>query len=256
MAESTVETETIKTIAKDTKRGFDPKERLMNRGLRRASIVLYLDEEKGVEIGWNDTLVNAMNQPMGYRREGVLGEIGEVQDTIDKLHRANSESILRIDKELTKAKQEAARKEIIDASQPLIDAAEEKLAELSKKRDDLIAELEATGMTIKIRAVPPVIQKDCRRKAKQRLEITGKNIPDDKAEEFDAAYTAELMAVLIQSIKDHESGEENFGATYEDAVALMEYLPPGQFARLDKLMGEVQTRDAISQSIESQEDFS
>ena len=217
--------EQAERIASITKKGFDLEERLKNRGLRKATITLYLDEEKGVEIGWARDKKNELGAVVGREREGIFGEIDALEE---KRRKADSE-----DKSL-----------------------DSEIAELETKRDEMLEELNKSAIVVNIRAVPPVIQKDCRRKTKATLGIETKNIPDDMAEEFDIASTAHLMAVLIQRVTDNATGGVNEGIDYAEAITMMGYLPPGQFYRLDAKMGEVQFTDAISQSIKGQEDFS
>jgi hypothetical protein len=130
------------------------------------------------------------------------------------------------------------------------------IAKLTVERDKLIEEMNATALIIKMRAVPPVIQKDCRRKAKALLKITSKNIPEEMQEAFQETHAAFLMSVLFESVTDTESGGVIEATTYEDAIEYIKYLPSGQYERLDIAMGKVQYTDAISREIEGQEDFS
>jgi hypothetical protein len=212
----------LKEIAKTTKRGFDLSARLKNRGLRKSTIVLFLDEEKGPELGWAFDNKDIMGNVVSRSREGVIG-------ALDLLSTTEGEPSAAIKKDI---------------------------AELEKKRDALIADLSKTGITVKLRAVPPIIQKDIRRRAKATLEITEKDVPPDIEEEFNLSQSAHLMTLVFQSITDNETGEVNTEVTYADAVDLIGYLPPGQFQRLDNEMGKVQFMDAISTEIETQEDFS
>jgi hypothetical protein len=244
----------IKKVQTLTKRGFDPKARLQNRGLRRATITLFLDEEKGVELGWAREIYNEFNQPVGMEHEGVLGEL-------DLAVRLRENRIAEHEKALQEHAEAANAGKVTGTrakAAPKLDNADidERIAELEAKRDELVKELERTGLTIKLRAVPPIIEKGTRRQAKVTLGINEKNIPDDKKEEFNIAAMAHLMAVMFQSVTDNESGEVNEETTYDDAIALMDYLPPGQWHRLDNQIGKVQFTDAISRVIESQEDFS
>lgn len=222
----------IDKMVKTTKRGFDVKARLRNRGLRRGSITIYLNEEMGPELGWAYDKLDGFGNVVRREREGVIGEIDSLKDDQQK---------------------------ILDAREPSSDAPtglEDKAAELEAKRDELIAELAKTAMHFELRAVPPVIQKDMRRRARQTLGIKEKDIPEGLTEEFNTAEAAHLMTVIIQSVKDNETGGVNTEVTYEDAIDMMGYIPPAQFARLDELMGKIQFTDAISREIESQEDFS
>lgn len=213
-------------MVKTTKDGFDLSARLRNRGLRKATITLYLDEEKGVELGWAHDTVDTFGNVTGRAREGVVGELEALVESKDGVSAVQAKNI--------------------DA----------KIAELEAKRDALIEELNKDALVIRMRAVPPVIQKDCRRKARASIGVKEKNVPDDMIEEYGLAHIAHLMSVMFQSITDTQSGETNAQTTYQDGVELIDYLPPGQFDRLNEKMGEVQYTDAISRTIEGQEDFS
>jgi hypothetical protein len=233
-----------------TKKGFDLKARLKGRGLRKGSITLYLDELTGPELGWAYDLTNKLGFFVKRVRHGVLGELDNVEELKAKTTAAYD--LASAAEDLKPAEKTKLTKEY----NSIIAAFDAKINELESQRDDLVQEITHSGLTIAAQAVPTVIQKDCRRKAKATLEIKGKNIPEDLAEDFEMCEQAHLMAAMIQSITDNATGHVNLGATYEDAVDLMGMLPPGQFQRLDAMLGDLQFTDNISLSIESQEDFS
>lgn len=218
------EAEKVRTM---TKRGFDVRERLKGKGLRRGSIVLYLDAEVGEELGDVRRETNALGEETGRVREGVLGEIDALQEK-----RAKSKV--------------AAERTALDAQ----------IAALTERRDALVERLAETGLTVHLHAVPPVIQKDAHRRAKSTLGIAEKGIPEDKRAEAQAMEIAHLFSDVITSIVDNESGDVNDEITHEDVAALRDLLPPAQWDRLDEAIGRVQFTDAISRNIESQEDFS
>lgn len=234
----------IDKIVDITKKGFSLKDRLQKRGLRKATLTLYLDEEKGPELGWVYNLTNGVGQVIGRERHGVLGTLDEAQVAL-----ANWDSV-GVNEAKTLGKMTAAK--IVKHREGLV----AEIEKLEGERDVLVAELTKTALTVNLRAVPPVIQKDARRRARTSLGITEKGIPEDRAEELAVSETAHLMSMVIQSIMDNQTGEVNAETSYEDAIDLMGYLPPGQYARLDQKIGELQFMDAISLSIESQEDFS
>lgn len=228
MTTETEQQEAIEKIADMTKKGFDLSARLQNRGLRKATITLYLDEEMGAELGNAYDLKNAMGVVIGRERSGVIGDLDALVAARDT---PNPDGTVGPD---------------------LADSIER----LEAKRDALIEELTKTGIVVSLRAVPPVIEEDCKRKARATLGLKEKSVPKDLTEEFNIAQTAHLMSVMIQRVTDNATGEVNEGASYDECVSMMEYLPKSQFARLDEKLGELQFTDAISRSIESQEDFS
>lgn len=240
----------IDKMVKTTKRGFDVKARLRNRGLRRGSITIYLNEEMGPELGWAYDKLDGFGNVVRREREGVIGEIDSAKNAREDLIAQRTARFTAAGEE--EDKDAAKALSVYPDMLPL----EEKIADLEAKRDELIVELAKTAMHFELRAVPPIIQKDMRRRARQTLEIKEKDIPEGLTEEFNTAEAAHLMTVIIQSVKDNETGEVNTEVTYEDAIDMMGYIPPAQFARLDELMGKIQFTDAISREIESQEDFS
>lgn len=238
------ETDVLENIEADTKKGFDLLERLKNRGLRRATLTLFLDEELGPKLGWAyDVNHPTQNYFIRREREGVVGELDALDEKYEEA-KAELEASAATKAVTTKA-HDAFEKEWADKREAL-------QAEVT----ELTAELAKTGLTISMRAVPPVIQKNTRRQAKEKLGITEKGIPEDRTDEFNLSQLAYLMTVMFQSVTDVESGDVNTATSYDDAMALIDFLPPGQFERLNETMGRVQFTDAISRSIEGQEDFS
>jgi len=246
------ETAAIEKIEKMTKAGFDLKSRLQNRGLRKATITLYLDEELGPKLGYATDILNAYDHVTGRERGGVVGELDEMVESRDKLRKQHEKAVEDDSEKMTAP----AKKKAKDAFESADAAFDEPIAELEKKRDEMTAQLASTGLRLELRAVPPVIEKDCRRKARASLEIKGKGIPEDMKDEFTLAVQGHLMSVLVQTVTDNLTEDVNEGMPYEDAVAMIEYLPTSQFIRLDQKMGELQYADAISRAIEGQEDFS
>lgn len=235
--------ETLEKITKVTKKGFSLQDRLGGRGLRRGSIKLFLDEATGAELGWSRDVFDLLGNKESLDREGVLGEIEDAKEEL-------AGEIVEDVKDENAAKVTGKQRVEFD-QKPL----KKRITELEKKRDALIAEIDKTSIVVQVRAIPPKIQRDARRKAKVTLKITGKDIPEELTVDFNASQSAHLMALMIQRIIDTETGEINDGATYQDAIDLMDELPPGQFSRLDNLIGQIQFTDSISESIEVQEDF-
>lgn len=234
--------EELEKIVSTTKRGFDLKARLKGRGLRKGRITLYLDEEIGVKLGQAEDMFDALGNKVERVREGVLGDLDVLQE--------------RKAAAVAGHEAEANSEGKHDASALDTKEIDKHIAQLEAKRDKLVKELTQSSIVIHMRAVPPVIHKDLRRRARKTLGIEEKNIPEDRQEEYNLAHTAHLMSAMFQSVTDSETGEVNTETTYEDAVDMMNELPPGQFERLDLLMGKVQYTDSISRSIEGQEDFS
>ena len=239
----------LEEIVKTTKKNFDPRERLRKRGLRRATITLFLDEEVGEQLGRDYPRMNSLGIVVGHDRVGIIGDLAELAEVREKLVAAH-------ERDLAAATTASAKAKLKKDHEEALGDIDSNIAELEAKRDELIKQLIDSGLTLKLRAVPPVIQKDCHRKAKQTCEIEGKGVPEDRREEVNDAEMAHLVAAVVESMTDNETGDTNNVFDYSDAVALAEELPPSQWARLDAKIGELQFTDGISRAIESQEDFS
>src|SRR5687768_9714352 len=136
----------LEKIVADTKRGFDLKARLKNRGLRKATLTLFLDDEKGAELGWAHDLTDALGNVVGREQEGVVGELELAQQKLE-------------DWLNNKGHGDRTQEEIDGHRVTLAN----KVIELEAQRDELIAELTKTAIVVKLCAVPPKIQKDCHR---------------------------------------------------------------------------------------------
>lgn len=262
-------------IERETSRGFSPRDRMQNRSLRSATITLFTDEEKGPLLGDARDVFAANGQFAGRAREGILGEIDLAEFEKAKAIEAMRQETIRAAglKWMSENPTGLFDETTVEHPEYKTPDIDKKIKALEKKRDALMEEMEATALTFSLRAVPPIIQKDCLRLAKKSQKARERNASldaddpkydeewaefdaDDKKEWFAQAQTAHLLTKMIQSVKDHESGGVNTVTTFEDAMDYIDFLPPGQFSRLDFKLGELQIKDAISRSIESQEDFS
>lgn len=216
----------MEQVAQEIKKGFSLKERLENRGLRRAKVTLYLDENAG-----------ARHKAVADRIKAIQAEVDDAQQERDMADSVSNEAV----------KAQAEQK---------VGTLVAERATLTVQVMEMEKELERDSLAVSLRAVPAKIAKDCRRRAKVSCDITGKDIPEDKMEEFVQAYNAHLMSLTVVSITDNSTGGINEGLSYQDANDLIDFLPPGQYERLSRAMNEVQFRDAFSETLEVQEDFS
>lgn len=243
----------LERIRSTAKKNFDPRERLRNRGLRRDTITVYLDEVTGEKLGRNYPQYDQFNNVMSYERTGVIGKIADLEDKIESDAAEYQKSLLLAEDTADEA---STVKALAKAHKAQLKIDEAKLADLYTEREELKAELHRTGLTFKLRAVPPVIDKDCHRLAKQSLGIEGKGVPEDRKDEVSESRVAHLLVKMTEELIDNETGASNSGITYEEAMDMPAQLPPGQWSRLDLKMGELQYTDGISRTIEMQEDFS
>lgn len=217
------ETAEIEQVVKEVKRGFSLKDRLEKRGLRKVTVTLFLDENVGAE------------------HKEIADKIIALNAQIDELSEMHGQSV----EGETKA---ALLKEI--------ERVTAERDEMIPERDALEDRLREEALIVHLRAVPPVIARDAHRRARAELEIEEKNIPRNRMEDFLPVMNCHLLSLTVQSITDTATNETNDGLSYQDARDLMDYLPSSQTERLANALNEVQFRDAFSESIEAQEDFS
>ena len=202
-------------IVTEAKAKFDLTERLRGRGLRTGEITLYLDEVNGEKLGWARPIKNQLGITINTERVGVLGEI--------------------------------------DALDPKSETYDADLERLSAERDAIIAEIKQSGITVHLRAVPPVIAKSHEREAKKRLNIKGKT-PEDQQNAVAEVQYALLYVDTVTGVTDSE-GADSGRLDYDGARALIDYLPTHQLLRLREKVLDIQFGDAIDESIQAQTDF-
>ncbi|MET4703110.1 hypothetical protein [Frigoribacterium sp. UYMn621] len=222
MSDPINEAEEIAATVTEAKGSFDLKARLMKRGLREKRITLYTDEVAGEELGYAKDIPRVvLGSIVGNEREreGVLGEI-------DTLENADS----------------------LDAEQ------ENTLVTLKVRANELRSALESTAITVDLRAVPPIIAEDARRKAKRELNLKGPGPFED--ENWPAVSMAKLLQVVITGLTDHATGETTKLISFDDAKALKDFLPASEYLRLDLAIGAIQFKTAIDESVTGSADFS
>lgn len=218
------EVEEVDGIIAEAKTDYDLIDRLRKRGMRTATIKLYTDEITGDLLGTahDEPVNNILGIPVSSKRvrEGVLGEIDELESVINPN-----------------------------------DGQKKRLKALHAEAKKLRATLEATSIIFKLRAVPQIIVDSVRRETKQALKIKGKNIPEDREEEFIQKNNALLLSKIIESFTDTEAGITQNGISVEWAEGLKEYLPPYEYVRLNVKLNEIQFKNALSEGVTDQADF-
>jgi hypothetical protein len=207
----------IEQVAEDAQANYDLEARLRGRPMRERGITLFTDEVKGEELGGVEEIRNQLQMVVGKRRWGLIGDL-------DLLEQVEGE------------KDQAA----IDDLKAKIAAKREELAE--------------TGVTVKLRAVPEIIVKDTRRKAKRYLGVKGK-VGEDQIEDYSEEITNQVLAVTIQSIEFHEDDYKVEKVNVADARNLRSFLPPSEFDRLDRKLYEIQFQASISEQATDNTDF-
>lgn len=226
-------------VQDEARKTFDMRARLMGATRRTKTVTVYTDDTAGAELG---SVVDEMlgEYATGRKiRTGLIGKLDEITE------RAKS-SVLLLDEDA--------------------DDYDERVAEINamigEESDAITAEITAlqekmheSSMTFTIQALPDVIVRSITRKAKAALEIKGKGIPEALEEEYALEYTAHFLSASTVQFTDNASGETFRELSVEDAKALRDFLPAGQFPRLDRAMVELSIEAQISNQATDTPDF-
>ena len=219
------------TIA-EAKAGFNLAETLRGRRFRTGSITVYTDEI------------------LGEKHFDLEAELKKVKD---------STSSLGI---LLDAAGELGLTAAVVALQPLFDAAllsgvdAAKVAEIEAQLAPIKLELEATSLTFELRAVPPIVVKDARRRAKKALGIVGKNVSEDLEEQFLEYASAYVLSAMVTGYVSHATGDTIAKLSDSDARDLGDLLPEGEFGRLSAMVNDIQFKTVVGANVTETPDFS
>lgn len=220
----------IDDIQESVREGFDLRQRLLGGSPLEKVVTVYTDAATGAELGGAEDIEGQGGLVMGRRRWGLLGRLEEV--------RLRAEAL--------------AKQEVVDEEE--IAALEAESADLTAKVKPLLKKLEKSALVFTIRAVPDLIIRDTRRKAREALGIKNKGI-QGKEEEYSLEYTAILLSASVASYVDNATGKTHAGLTVQEARDLRDYLPAGQFPKLDKAMIDVSFEAQIGHHATDSPDF-
>ena len=211
----------VDAIAEEAKEDFDLEADLKGvaAGRKPTHVRVYTDEDTGEEIGGVEISKNAFGVQTDIDRWGILGEIDELE--------ANN-----VDGNNTKA-----------------------IAALKRKLPALRKKLEQSAIDITLVKLPPVIRRSSVRLAKVALDIKGK-IPADRQDDFEAQNLAELLALSCTGYVDHARNRRTNGLTVKNAIALRDYLPDSEYAKVVNAVSSLQFKAVISEAATESADFS
>jgi hypothetical protein len=201
--------------------------------LRERKVTVYRNQKAAEELGGfedKQTLLGTTQR----ERWGLLGKLDERRTAKIELEKDNEDG--RFDASIQILADE-------------IDALIEEIAPVAEA-------LKASALTLELRAVPPVILKDTRRRARKELGIKGKNIPEDRMEEYEDLQQAELLSDMLVSVVDGRGRKPSRQPDVAWALKLRQRLHESEYGRIDRLVGEIQYRGAVANSIAESGDFS
>jgi hypothetical protein len=220
----------VESVIEEAREGFDLRARLIGANTLTKTVKVYTDTATGRELGGSEDRRTQNGIVVGRRRWGVQGRLEELGLEAEAL----------------------GKQEEPDVEQ--IKAIEDESAALVKKSKTLLAKLEKSALVFTLRAVPELIIRDTRRKAKANLNIKGKGA-QGREEDLALEFTILLLAASVSEWTDNASGTVLSSLTDQQARDLNDLLPPGQFDRLDRAMIELSFEAQIANSGTDDADF-
>lgn len=223
----------IEAVVEEVKGSFDLGGFLKGAKTRFKTVRVYTDSEAGAELGGTriDTQYGFIT---GSSRVGLIGETLDLSDRLKALS------------------------ELEEATEATLEEVQEIAAQIDANKvriDELHKQLDESALDFEIQSLPPVIQKDAGRRAKNALGIKGK-VPEARQEEYDERRNAEILSLATMRITKVATGERNPGITPEDAQDILDYLPDSEQRRLAAVLEEVALRSGIADKLASSSDFS
>lgn len=211
--------------------GYSLRDRLRGVSTRTKTVTLHTDAVAGEALGGAEDIVDGYGLVQGRRRWGLIGDLELLVEQANRLSEEDSPD-------------EAEVKAI--AAQ---------IDELKAEVPAAVKKLEKSALIVTVRTVPNLIIRDCRRKARKALGIKGKSIPEARLEEYELEHLAHLVAASVESWEDRQAKQKFTSMTLDEARALRDELPFGQFAKLDRAIGELSFEAAIANNITDTPDF-
>jgi len=204
----------VEDIATEARATFDFDDAIQGVTYRDGVQKVYRDSKTAQLIGHAIDLKNNLGQVVGRERKGLLGQI--------------------------------------DAA--LAEDAEADVSDLREELSGLMLKLELSALTFHIVAVPSMIEKVQKSKARKQFAIKGGNVPDEVLQNFADKYTALMFAACISKVVNAD-GAATGQLTVAQAEDLVSYLHPSEFKKLDAKLNEVQFEQAVSSQAVLDADF-
>lgn len=141
----------------------------------------------------------------------------------------------------------------VTLTQEVIDATNAEIEKWQPALDAARAELEKTALVFSLKALPPIAEKVITRDVRKVLGIKGQ-IPEDKVEEWVSLYNAHMLSQQATRLEDRQSGSTSV-LTVDDALALEQFLPRYEYAKLKTAADDLQLRNTIGDLATDSADF-
>lgn len=220
--------EEVTALVTEARGGFNLLDRLQGRSIREDTVTVFTDEVLGEKHA-------ALEKKMALISTQAVG--------------------------LKKLSDAALLVGLVEESEWLQTRADERtvdMDEYNKVDAEAVAvakEIHESALTIKMRALPKVVKKDAHRRARKALNITSKGIPDAQADDYNERYLAELLALSLVTIYDHQSKKTVSEIGIGDALDLQGFLPEWEWLKINNALIDLQAKNAISESVTDDANF-
>lgn len=230
-------------IQDQARNDYELADRLANRSRRRKKVTIYSDAEAGEELGFAVDEIEEWGVKTGRRiRRGAVGKLDALQ--------AEGEVLLKRIEDYTENEQEvpAADAERAKQIQKESTALKRKITALKKRLDE-------TSYVFNLQSLPEIITRDMKRQTRATLNIKGKGVPENLKEEYELEQVVQNLVASTESWTDIESGETHSKLSLPRARSFRDFLPTGQFPRLERAMVELSYEAVIAHSATDNADF-
>lgn len=228
----------ILEIQEEARSTFSLRDRLVSKNSRRKTTTVYTDAEAGEELGYAvDEEYQGIKSGRRLRR-GLIGDLDALEEEGKVLLKRMNASDEVDDKDTARAREISTETKTLRSK---ISAA--------KKR------LKGSSIDFTLHTLPKPITKGVKHQTRSHLKIKGKGIPEALVEDYNEEYSARMLAASTEEWTDHETGETHERLTVEQARDLFNYLPEGQFSRLDETMLTLSFEAAIANAGTDSADF-
>lgn len=132
---------------------------------------------------------------------------------------------------------------------------EDAVAQLEEKLEQLAELTKESAVTITLQAVPTIVLKDIKRKARRAFVKKGP-IPDEKLEDFLDVYNHYVVGACIRRVVDAEGAvDETNYMDHNNVKRLEDFLPMSQWDKLWNKVEDLQFADKIGLLSVSNPDF-
>lgn len=235
--------EEITKIRDEAREGFDFRARLAGANNRRKTVTIYTDAAAGDELGYAfDATLPGGIKTGDRHRKGLVGKLDALE--------AESKALLAHFDAL-----EAAELEIPDVDQERVKEITAEIAKVREEIDVVRERIKHSAFEFHLISLPEIADRKAKREARQALNLKVKGIPEARQEEYDLEHAARIISASVESWIDVAEGEKHDGLTPAQVHDLRDYLPRGQFPRLESACVELSFEAAIMNASVDDADF-